>query len=66
MKNENVTRVNFNINNEVLKKVDDFASENGINRTSAFSVIVSTYFRQEDAVKAINKAVNLADIKSAL
>ena len=64
MKNENVTRVNFNINNDVLKKVDDFASENGINRTSAFAVIVSTYFRQEEAIKAINNASKFADLKA--
>lgn len=58
-KNPNVTRVNFNINNDVLKRVDDFAAQNGINRTAAFSVIISTYFRQDDAIKAIENASSI-------
>lgn len=58
-KNTNTTRVNFNLNNDLITKVDDFAAENGINRTAAFSVIISTYFRQDDAIKTIQDAMTL-------
>lgn len=59
MKTKEVTRVNINLSTDLVNKVDNFASENGINRTSAVSVIISTYFRQEEAVKAIKEATEI-------
>lgn len=63
--NKSVTRVNINLNTDLVNKIDNFASENGINRTSAVSVIISTYFRQDEAIKAIEKATSLINQANA-
>lgn len=47
------TRINLNLSADVLEKVDKFASDNGITRTSAIAVIVTQYFRQDEAMKNI-------------
>lgn len=47
------TRINLNLSDDILDKVDKFALDNGINRSSAVAVIITQYFRQDEAMKNI-------------
>lgn len=60
MKKE-TTRINMNLSDELLAKVDNFAAENCVNRSAAINVIISTYFRQNDAMEAMTKAIALME-----
>lgn len=61
------TRINMNLSDELLAKVDDYAAANCVNRTAAINVIISTFFRQNEAMEAMQtlaKAVNLQDMSN--
>lgn len=55
-------RVNFNIDDELLKKIDDYANEKYINRTAAICVLLSTALQANDVQKAVVKMGNIQDI----
>lgn len=58
MANEN-KRVNVYMNAKVLDKLDAYADELGLSRSSAISVIVYEYFRTEEATRAMAKMNDL-------
>ena len=58
MANEN-KRVNVYMNAKELDKLDAYADELGLSRSSAISVIVYEYFRTEEATRAMAKMNDL-------
>ena len=61
------TRINMNLSDELLAKVDEYAASNCVNRTAAINVIISTFFRQNEAMEAMQtlaKAVNLQELSN--
>lgn len=46
-------RVNFYMPVGVVKRVDEYAKKNDYNRTTAITVIINEFFKQEDSVKTI-------------
>jgi len=65
MAKENM-RLNIYMNPNIVARIDKYAEELGLSRSSAISVICYEYFRSEDATKAMGKMneVNLFDILS--
>ena len=53
-------KINFNIDDELLKKIDNFASEKYINRTAAMCVLISSALQSNDVQKAV---VKMGDMK---
>lgn len=63
MAKRDLTRINLNLSDEIIEKVDKFASDNGISRTSAVSVIITQYFRQDEAMKNISLLTDMLQQK---
>lgn len=59
MKNE-VVRLNVNVPVALVEKLDTYAESMNINRTAALSVILSTYFRQDEAAAAIAEVLAMS------
>lgn len=59
-------RVNLNIDDELLKKIDDYASEKYVNRTAAISVLLSTALQANDVQKAVVKMGDIRDFFDSL
>lgn len=57
MKNAEVVRLNTNVPTSLMKKLDSYAAELNINRTAALAVVLSTFFRQEEAQKNISEVL---------
>lgn len=55
-------RLNLNLDDELVKKIDAYAANNYINRTSAISVLLSKSLQQEDIQKAHVSIGRMADI----
>lgn len=51
-------KINMNMDEELLKRIDEYAYSMGINRTSAISVLVSNQLKQDCALSALEKALN--------
>lgn len=56
-------RVNINIDDELLKKIDEYAAEKYINRTAAICVLISSSLQANDVQKAV---VKMGDIKNLI
>ena len=52
-------RINTKLSAALVNRIDQYAEENHITRTAAMSVIISTFFRQDDAIKAIQRAADM-------
>lgn len=46
-------RANFFINEETHEKVKEYGKTLGISQSAAYNVIISTFFRQEEAMKLL-------------
>lgn len=55
-------KINFNIDDELLKKVDDFAAEKYINRTAAICVLISSALQANDIQNAVVKMGNMKEM----
>lgn len=61
-----MTRVNLNLNDELLKKIDDYAKNNGLNRTSAISVLCGQQLDFQEGLKAMTlMASQMQGVKDA-
>jgi len=54
MENE-VKRLSLNLPTSLVEKLDSYAEELHINRTAALSVALSTFFREQDAIKTLKQ-----------
>lgn len=63
---KNCTRININMPNELLVRVEDYAKKMNINRTSAICVLLNQFFYQEDAMDTIKKAVAMSGLPADL
>lgn len=54
------TRINMNLPNETLKRVDDYAEYMNLNRTSAIVVLLNTAL---DSKKALNDLSDLLELQ---
>lgn len=56
-----VKRINLNLDIDLLAKIDSFAEELHINRTSCISVILSQYFTSKETLNTMNKMIDIYD-----
>lgn len=54
-------RINLNMSDELIEKIDAYAKELGINRTSAISVLCATQLKQNETIDVIRKASEIVD-----
>lgn len=59
-------RLNINIDDDLIKRVDDFAKENFINRTSAICILLSNALRSNDIQSSIIKMGQMQDMLNEL
>jgi metal-responsive CopG/Arc/MetJ family transcriptional regulator len=52
-----MTRININFDDELLKRVDDYAKKCGINRTAAISVLCGAQLEQKDALYVMTQII---------
>lgn len=50
-----MTRININFDDELLKKIDEYAKKFGINRTAAISVLCGAQLEQKDALSVMTQ-----------
>ena len=53
MKKAELTRLNVNIPTSLLVKLDAYAEELNINRTSAVAIAISTFLRENEAMNTL-------------
>ncbi len=56
---QKTVRVNMNISESVLAKIDKHAESLGLNRSATMTMIASTYFNQMDSVEKMGTAIEL-------
>lgn len=59
-------RVNINFDEELLKKIDDYAKKLGVNRSATISMLCSEYLDQKEALttlQALSSMANLGNVK---
>lgn len=54
-------RVNMNLSEDLIEKIDAYAEIMGINRSSAISVLVSTQLQQQEALGTMKSLVEFVD-----
>lgn len=54
-------RINMNLSDDLVKKIDSYAKDMGINRSAAISVLISTQLQQQDALGTIKSLVEIVD-----
>jgi len=54
MENE-VKRLSINLPSSLVDKLDSYGKELNINRTAALSVALSTFFREQEALKTLKQ-----------
>lgn len=55
------TRLNMNVDSELIARLDSYAEQLHINRTAALSVVLSTFFQQQDAMKVLGRLTDIYD-----
>lgn len=58
MKNNKIS-VGFRMSENLVKKIDEYAENMGINRTAAISCILSMYFEGKDNIESLNNIATL-------
>lgn len=56
---QKTVRVNMNISESVLAKIDEHAEKMGLNRSATITMIASTYFNQLESVDQMGKAIEM-------
>lgn len=54
-------RVNMNLSEDLIEKIDSYAEIMGINRSAAISVLVSTQLQQQEALGTMKSLVEFVD-----
>lgn len=52
-------RINMNLTEDLLEKIDAYADVMGINRSAAISVLVSTQLQQQEALGTMKSLVDI-------
>lgn len=60
-----LTRVTVNLSSDLVTKIDQYADENGIKRTSAVSVLLSQALQGQQAMSDLNKLIQLYESEKA-
>lgn len=58
------TRINMNLPNETLKRVDDYAEYMNLNRTSAIVVLLNTALDSKKALEDLSSLLELQKVQS--
>lgn len=56
---ENLKRLNINMNGDLLRMVDEYGAKLHLNRTSAFAVILTQFFQQQQAMDSVKGIVEI-------
>jgi metal-responsive CopG/Arc/MetJ family transcriptional regulator len=56
-------RLTINLDSNIVDKLDEYAKERYISRTSAITIILSDYFSGRAIMNDLNKIMNLAEEK---
>jgi metal-responsive CopG/Arc/MetJ family transcriptional regulator len=59
-------RININVDDELLAKIDDYAGEKYINRTSAICVLLSNALQANDINKSFASFKDLSELKELI
>lgn len=54
-------RINMNLSDTLVKKIDSYAKDMGINRSAAISVLLSTQLQQQEALGTMKSLVEFVD-----
>lgn len=55
-------RINLNIDDELLAKIDEYAAEKYINRTAAICVLISDALQNNEVQKSVIKIGSMKDL----
>lgn len=55
-------RINLNIDDELLTKIDEYAAEKYINRTAAICVLISDALQNNEVQKSVIKIGSMKDL----
>ena len=47
------TKTSISLNNEVMKKIDEFCNQNGLNRSAGIAVLVNQAFQYQEQLKTV-------------
>ncbi len=61
-----MTRVNLNLNETLLQKIDEYAKTNGLNRTSAISVLCGQQLQFQEGIKAMSLMTAQLEMEKAI
>lgn len=56
---KDTVRVTCNLSSDLVQKIEDYAEQNGINRTSAVSVLLSQALQGQQAMSDLNKLLKI-------
>ena len=65
-KKQNITRINLNLANELLKKVDEYGEKLTVNRTVAVTLLLQNALNTEKAMEDVSELVKLVNNNQAL
>lgn len=52
---DGVERLNINLPSPLMRKIEAYAEEMNVNKTSAVCIALSTFLRENDAMKALSE-----------
>ena len=55
-------RININFDEDLLKKIDDYAKKLGVNRSATISMLCSEYLDQKEALITLQALSRMSDI----
>lgn len=58
-------RVNINFDEELLKKIDDYAKKLGVNRSATISMLCSEHLDQKEALTTLQAISNAGILKTS-
>lgn len=56
-----MTRVSMNFDDDLLKKVDDYAKKLGVNRSACVSMLCSEYMEQKEALVTLQAIAKMQE-----
>ena len=57
-KQNNVKKLNITMKEDLLKRADEYASENGMTRSGLLTLALTTYLNAKEAMPSVNKLLN--------
>lgn len=62
---KSITRVTVNLNSELVEKVDKYAEDMNINRTSAVAVLLSQAINEQKAISDMSELLKLVQAEQS-